>query len=431
MPPFFWTQKQDIGPSSRMSLGVAYDQARQRVVLFGGDPGGTPLADTWQWDGALWTQVADIGPSGRHGTGMTYDAARQAVVLFGGASGNAWSGDTWTWDGEVWTQVADTGPSARSGHALAFDGSRQVVVLFGGRNAGGPLGDTWQWDGLEWTQVEDAGPSPRSSHATVFDPTAANIVLFGGADATGAGLGDTWTWDGTAWTQAADTGPEPRAGVGLVSAATVVLFGGVNSLDPAMAPADRVVFSDSWRWTTGTWTKVQDIGPSARWGHAMAFRSDAGRIVLFGGATIFAPAQDSSLQPAVRRDTWEHAETAPPPDGTGGGQAVDVASVEVNPAVVSNPGDTLDISVTLTGPAPGNGVNLIAGIYFDQGGGNFQPSQPQGFTMPPQPFPVPAGQSQTQFQIVRDSDPLPSGNYAIGVGVDGSPNMAGGFFTVA
>ena len=43
MPPFFWTQKQDIGPSSRTSHGLTYDAARKRVLLFGGDPGGPPL----------------------------------------------------------------------------------------------------------------------------------------------------------------------------------------------------------------------------------------------------------------------------------------------------------------------------------------------------------------------------------------------------
>jgi hypothetical protein len=430
MPPFLWTQKQDIGPGSRVDPGLAYDLARHRIVLFGGDPGGPPLADTWAWDGALWTQVADTGPTGRHSSAMTYDAARQVVVLFGGASGSSRSGDTWTWDGEAWTQVADTGPTARAGHAMAYDGSRQMVVLFGGRDGGGPLGDTWEWDGVEWTQVEDVGPSPRSGHATVFDPVATNVVLFGGADATGSGLADTWTWDGTAWTQAADTGPDPRAAVGLVAAGTVVLFGGVNSFDPAMAPADRVIYSDSWRWDGGAWTKVQDIGPSARWGHAMGFRSDAGRIVLFGGSTIFAPAQDASLQPGVLRDTWEHAEAASQPDdGGGGGQPVDVASVTVNPDTASSQGDTLDVTVTLTGPAPAD-VNLIAGIFFDTGGGNFQPSQTPGFSMPPQPFTVLAGASQTQFQIVRDGNPLPAGNYAIGVGLDGGQTMAGGFFTV-
>ena len=47
MPSFFWTQKQDIGPSSRTGHGLTYDGERKRVLLFGGDPGGPPLASNY------------------------------------------------------------------------------------------------------------------------------------------------------------------------------------------------------------------------------------------------------------------------------------------------------------------------------------------------------------------------------------------------
>jgi hypothetical protein len=61
-------------------------------------------------------------------------------------------------------------------------------------------------------------------------------------------LNDTWLWDGTAWTQAADTRPEPRAASAMVAAATVLLFGGVNSIDPNLPNANRIIYGDSWRW---------------------------------------------------------------------------------------------------------------------------------------------------------------------------------------
>jgi Galactose oxidase, central domain len=118
-----------------------------------------------------------------------------------------------------------------------------------------------------------------------FDPTASRVVLFGGAGTNGAGLNDTWLWDGTDWTQAADTGPDPRAQSAMVAAATIVLFGGVNSIDPTQA--NRIMYGDSWRWDGHAWTKAQDIGPAPRWGHGMAFRSDTRRVVLFGGSSVF------------------------------------------------------------------------------------------------------------------------------------------------
>ncbi len=357
MPPFLWTQKQDIGPSSRTSHGLTYDGARKRVLLFGGDPGGPPFADTWSWDGTLWTQVADTGPSPRQGLAMAFDAVRERVVLFGGASGFDLFADTWTWDGTEWTQVGDTGPSARQGLAMAFDAVRKQVVLFGGRTKANPLGDTWEWDGTEWTQVQDVGPSVRHAHAMAFDLAAARVVLFGGAGANGAGLHDTWLWDGAEWTQAADTGPDPRAASAIVAAATIVLFGGVNSIDQESSPANRIIYGDSWRWEDNAWTKVQDIGPAPRWGHGMAFRSDAGHIVLIGGSSVFAPAQDASLQSGVMRDTWEAPDAGVVPGPGPGPVSVTIQSLVITPAQMIRP-CTVNGMITLSGPAPAGGATV-------------------------------------------------------------------------
>jgi hypothetical protein len=404
MPSFFWTQKQDIGPSRRTSHGVTYDGERKRAVLFGGDPGGPPLDDTWAWDGALWTQVADTGPSARHGLAMAFDSARKCVVLFGGASGSNLFADTWTWDGTEWTQVADTGPAARSGHALGFDNARQCVVLFGGRTAANPVGDTWEWDGTEWTQVQDVGPSARRAHAMAFDSTASRVVLFGGAGANGTGLNDTWLWDGTAWTQAADTGPDPRAASAMVAATTIVLFGGVNSIDPSLPSADRIIFGDSWRWDGHAWTEVQNIGPAPRWGHGMAFRSDAGRIVLVGGSSVFGPAQDASLQAGVMHDTWEHADQGV---GPGPGQGpVTIQSLVITPTQVIAPGaangppGAANGAITLSGPAPAQGATVqLTMALSDQSAAGFIS------LVPGSQVTIPANSNSGSFSVA--SGPLP------------------------
>jgi hypothetical protein len=86
-------------------MGMAYDAARNQVVLHGGVGNGAP-SDTWTWDGTDWTQRAPAHhPLKRYFLGMTYDAARGQVVLFGGDNGNAQfpAGDTWTWDGTDWS----------------------------------------------------------------------------------------------------------------------------------------------------------------------------------------------------------------------------------------------------------------------------------------------------------------------------------------
>jgi hypothetical protein len=141
--------------TSRHDHAMAYDEARQRVVVFGGQHRyDTPNeADTWQWDGAKWMQrFPTTAPIERAFSAMAYDSARQRVVLFGGYGGNLLRADTWEWDGTTWVQrFPATSPPARGGHAMAYDAARQRVVLFGG-NAGPTLSDTWEWDGTTWSQ---------------------------------------------------------------------------------------------------------------------------------------------------------------------------------------------------------------------------------------------------------------------------------------
>src|SRR4029453_2280745 len=51
MAHFLWTQKQDIGPVGRRDVAMAFDTARGRAVLFGGQTGSKIIDDTWEWDG--------------------------------------------------------------------------------------------------------------------------------------------------------------------------------------------------------------------------------------------------------------------------------------------------------------------------------------------------------------------------------------------
>jgi hypothetical protein len=66
--------------------------------LFGGDGENGVLADLWGWDGATWIEIeTDDGPPARSRHAMAYDSARDRIVLFGGNQGeyaNQW-GDTW------------------------------------------------------------------------------------------------------------------------------------------------------------------------------------------------------------------------------------------------------------------------------------------------------------------------------------------------
>ena len=185
---------------------------------------------------------------------------------------------------------------------MAYDSGRDRVVLFGGWDATfTPFGDTWEWNGDEWTQVADAGPSSRAGHAMCFEAGAGRTVLFGGSDGS-----DTWAWNGTDWTEVNDVGPAPCQGAGLVSAGeSCFLFGGIDET----ANPDAL-YRLTWELSGTDWTERQDIGPAARHGHAMAYDSDRGRVVLFGGAGLSsAVVTDGDLF----SDTWEMPAAAETP----------------------------------------------------------------------------------------------------------------------
>src|SRR5262245_48819094 len=84
-----------------------------------------------------------------------------------------------------------------------------------------------------WRQVLPPGdlPAPRESACLVFDSMRHELVLyggFGGVPPQSAYQGDTWTWDGTTWTRRATGGPLPRYGHAMAfdSARGVVLMHG-------------------------------------------------------------------------------------------------------------------------------------------------------------------------------------------------------------
>jgi hypothetical protein len=152
-----WSTVATTGPTKRMYSAMAYDEARQVTVLFGGwaliNQSLVALNDTWEWNGATWTQITASGPSARYGHGMCYDPVGGGVLLFGG-SAPRYSNDIWRFDGAACTLISDgagiggssgiPGPGGRRQFGLAYDASRSAMVLFGG-TSGGFANDTWLW----------------------------------------------------------------------------------------------------------------------------------------------------------------------------------------------------------------------------------------------------------------------------------------------
>jgi hypothetical protein len=339
----------------RTDHGMAYDTARDRIVVFGGRWNGRSLGDTWEWDGTDWTQMLpSVSPPARTGAVMTYDAARRVVVMFGGRflpSGEALT-DTWEWDGATWMQRF---PERRPSLALSltYDIERsRVVGIFDG-----PPDGIWEWDGASWTFRAAVGvfvSQPIAYDATrqvcvlagfdgtqgmrtyVWDGTSlvASVLLptvFGlMVDDPGhgyvLGLGGvgTWAWDGSQWT---------NVSAGSVASQNRVIFDPMRGRPVAMgmgktfewdgetwvtrlpfpAPPSsgnagqnlayddlrkRVVFAGqgTWEWDGTAWEqKLPPLQPPALAFTAVTYSRPSNRVVLFGGSTSSGRINDTWL----------------------------------------------------------------------------------------------------------------------------------------
>lgn len=330
-PPRVTWQEQSpaLTPPVRADASAAFDAATGNVVLFGGlqqETGtGSPLNDTWTWDGTTWMQQhPSDSPSPRGDATMAYDTATNTVVLFGGDANGIPQGDTWTWNGTTWTQQHPaTSPPARLGAAMVDDAALGKVILFGGNTLDSYLNDTWAWDGTTWTKLSPPdAPTPRTDMSMAYDAATQNVVLFGGT--TGApsplptpvptvvgtptpappsqAVNDTWLFDGQNWIQQFPaTSPSPRDGAVFVYDAAIqraVLFGGYGYCCGDL--------NDTWIWNGRTWVApILATSPGARDGAAAADDGANQSITLFGGHSS-EPPDEGFLD-----DTWTLTTAAP------------------------------------------------------------------------------------------------------------------------
>ncbi len=285
-----WKPIATIGaPQKRFAQGMTYDSKRHRMIMFGGD-GGAYLSDTWAFDGVAWTQLSNAGPGARY-ISLAYDAARDRVVLYGAdyISGSATA--TWEFDGTTWTaKQTATSPPARFATSLGYDPVRGKVVMFGGVVSGANASDTWEYDGVDWHQATPTTiPPARQSAGMTYDPIRHQLVI-------GPGTGDVtvWGFDGTTWAQiGTPTLLSSRGGDPLaydISRQRGVVFGGVDPVGNLLG--------DTWELGTD-WVKPAPVSPSARDGVALGYDPLRGRVVLFGGHHISDDANDDLA------DTWE------------------------------------------------------------------------------------------------------------------------------
>lgn len=213
-----WVKRTDVGSyGQRWMHAMAYDERRERTVLFGGQsfPGqpfpGSGETDSngmvWEWDGERWHNIQPpLNPSAanyRAQSRMTYDSFR-GVVVFGPTTESYSHWAFWDWDGVKWTNfpvVHFTDPIVTVLHGTSlggfdFDSNRRRATWFGGVQVG-TVNHTAFFDGKDWTLLTNSAvyPATRALPAMAYDSDRGTHVLFGGSLTYGGAPGatnDTW-----------------------------------------------------------------------------------------------------------------------------------------------------------------------------------------------------------------------------------------------
>lgn len=171
-------------PPGVESPSLVYDKGRGVVVMFGGfngTPPGTMHGTTWEYDGVDWTaRTLATNPMPRFRHEMVYDDARGRIVMYGGFNAGALL-DTWEYDGNDWVQTGTNGPLRSTEGYVGHDPIRRQTYYFGGSGPGGTANEVWAYTGAS-TAI--AAPFGRGCSGSAGVPTLAAQSL--------PILGQTW-----------------------------------------------------------------------------------------------------------------------------------------------------------------------------------------------------------------------------------------------
>jgi len=203
-----WTRLTPGGtpPSPRDWHTAILDAPHDRIIVFGGSAsdghgGWTLLNDVWSLSLAgsgEWSPLSTSGPvpAGRGGHTAAYDAARQRMIVAGGEIGQPYaSGDIWSLsldDNPTWSLIG-SGPGLEF-HAMCIDPIRDRLLMMGGDGFGifGPPGYDYTSTNATYSfplgapghyatlNVGTTYPQGRASHTAMFDAAHDRLIVIGG-----------------------------------------------------------------------------------------------------------------------------------------------------------------------------------------------------------------------------------------------------------
>lgn len=249
-----------VSPKGRFSAAAAYDPQLHVVLLFGGElsPGAIDVNDTWGWNGTTWRELnaGTTGPPGGGSASMAWDPGRSEMVLVTVVPSNvAFASETWIWSTDHWILSAVNPLFPAPDTEISWDpvSVALLAVTAYRSDMGGQITGTWSWDGIAWRAV--LNPSPVYADALMglsWDPVTRTMLLcsqtFGGSPVPSALA--TWRWNERAWTQVlVASEPQVLNGEIIDTGDSIYLVGALTD-GQVTAPPVHI-----WGWSGSSWAQ--------------------------------------------------------------------------------------------------------------------------------------------------------------------------------
>jgi hypothetical protein len=309
-------------PVSGAGFAVADDPATGQVVLFGGR---FNYDNTWIWNGVHWSLAHPAqSPPGRAFASEAYDPLTKQVLLFGGTAvpvppttqccfvGTPLN-DTWAWNGSTWHEVESGSSQAPVDGFMGWDDATNEMVLVSasspnppptlanGNSVPTPL-STWIWNGAQWVRQPHASGGALGPIA--YDPIS-HALLNVGAQQDSNNLA-TYRWNGTTWTKLGGSRRSFNPLVGAQLTPSIALnpaTGHLVFLSPSYSQGPEAA---AWTWTGQVWTSLP-LSPWPGWAETLVPGSVTNHLLLIGSLKL----QNSAAVHVwtISGNTWEQLDT--------------------------------------------------------------------------------------------------------------------------
>lgn len=231
-----WTRLAVAGalPELRQRVRTAYDPATNRLIAFGGvgDACGKNSNEVWVLNFAngvggeesrSWTRLSPTGPAPEPvvGHSVAYHQASNRLIVFGGTTATRTVNDVWVLtnangagaEPPAWIRlsVEDNPPDPRLLHTAVYNAAANQLIVFSGSTPAASLGnDVWRLshaNGLggtpKWKRIFPTSelPAVRNDATAILNASGSRMTIYGGITPSGSisvASGDVWTLDGLA-----------------------------------------------------------------------------------------------------------------------------------------------------------------------------------------------------------------------------------------